>query len=362
MFQQVSLKRDGWHSRLQKWTFGSIPFKNNFCPFFWLTIFCIIVFPFVGAFKLARWFTISLAGWTVVVFMALGEGLNKLFDSIDKQVCQPWYDKRLESRASSMSEDDAYDLFSFIFGWYRGSAEINTVRWSSKFGKLNPKKRKKYLDQWKKWEAKWNSDEWKAKMAARREKLLKLEKERAEKAQEMERLRKEKAKKSAERAALRAKRHKQMMVALAKYTKFLVLLPIGIVAIYILYGLGLLTLLIMENWTPIAGGFSAIGSWLLWATPWLLGILLGVAAFGVLVYLFVRLIKKCVLWLPPIPRLNLPEMPWLSKLLAPFKAFGRGIADAFSKVIGGINSAVDFFVMYVKAFKENNCPAIDWEE
>jgi len=46
-FDQVKLSHNGFHARLQKYVLGTIPFETNFCPYFWITMFCLIVCPLV---------------------------------------------------------------------------------------------------------------------------------------------------------------------------------------------------------------------------------------------------------------------------------------------------------------------------
>lgn len=361
MFQQVSLKHDGWYSKLQKWTFGYVPFKNNFCPFFWLTIFCILASPFVGSFKVIVWAANKLVATLAVGILSFGTALDKMFDAIDKTICQPWYTQQLDTRVEKMTELDAYDLFGIIFGWWNNDSQVDIRYFHSDFENMRPKKRKRYLDQWNEWKKK--DDQWKAKLEERRKKYIESQKEQRD-ARLAETIKQEEqrvmvAAALVEKATLRAKRHKAMMVALAKYTKFLVFLPAGIVGIYLLYWLGLIVLYTMENWASISNGFSAIGAFFLWFIPVVVAALLFLAAFAVVVFVAFKLIKKCALWLPPIPR---PRLPWHDKLYALFVSFGLPVKKAALKVGRGFTSAVEFFAMYIKAFKENNCPAIEWKD
>ena len=42
----VSLSRNGWHRKLQEWTFGKSVIRfGSLCPYFWFTIFCVIASP-----------------------------------------------------------------------------------------------------------------------------------------------------------------------------------------------------------------------------------------------------------------------------------------------------------------------------
>lgn len=49
---EVNLKSDGWYNRLQEYVLGyNKPDLFSLCPYFWLTIFCVIVSPFVFIYK-----------------------------------------------------------------------------------------------------------------------------------------------------------------------------------------------------------------------------------------------------------------------------------------------------------------------
>jgi len=84
---EVALQRDAWHYRLQKWTFGLVPYEGNFCPYFWLTIFCLISCPFAWTYKvLCHKIVRFVYGCTFKpVFFAL-EALAKW---IDEKICEP---------------------------------------------------------------------------------------------------------------------------------------------------------------------------------------------------------------------------------------------------------------------------------
>lgn len=43
---QVTLRSDAWHARLQMYIFGGVELKPNLCPYFWITVFCVIALPF----------------------------------------------------------------------------------------------------------------------------------------------------------------------------------------------------------------------------------------------------------------------------------------------------------------------------
>lgn len=56
---EVILNHKSWHYKLQKFTFRKrTPELNNLCPYFWITIFCLIAFPIMILINPIRWIII----------------------------------------------------------------------------------------------------------------------------------------------------------------------------------------------------------------------------------------------------------------------------------------------------------------
>lgn len=76
---EINFKRNAWHRKFQKWVWkDATPDFFSLCPYFWFTIFTILitfVIPIVPIIKL----------------------IVLLFDSIDKYIVEPNYEKWLES-------------------------------------------------------------------------------------------------------------------------------------------------------------------------------------------------------------------------------------------------------------------------
>lgn len=354
MFQKVLLNKNGWHVRLQEWTFGSVPYRNNFCPFFWLTIFCLLVSPFVGLFKLAKRVPNAIGSMVYILL----KPLDIVLSTLDKYLCQPLYKYQTVSIAEKMTDEDAYSLYDRIFGWLYythyekyASGENNPDYMREKtrasFGYIGMKKQRKLLDKWNNW--KKNNSDWKEKLISIRKRVLEEERryeEERQKAAERRRARKEKM---LERAA----RMKKFHLALAKYTKYLLLLVFGVIGVYIIYGLALLILTIYENGgailDTILSALSAIWLFITWAAPFVGGVLAGIFA----IILVVKLIRKC--------SLSFPTIPGLKYAAKPFVVLGSFIGTVFSKLWYLVSGVVDFFATYFKVFKENNCPPIEWK-
>lgn len=57
---EVNLKSNGWYNKLQDWTLGNMkPNLFSLCPYFWLTIFCIIISPLTLIYKTIKYIVIK---------------------------------------------------------------------------------------------------------------------------------------------------------------------------------------------------------------------------------------------------------------------------------------------------------------
>lgn len=317
MFTQVSLNKNGWHYKLQYWMFSHIPFTDNFCPYFWLTIFCVLVAPIVAFYR-------YLGAGIIYCIMAPFYLLERAVDFIDIRWCQPLFAKRTSNYVDTMSDHDAYNLFNFMFGWgYNNNKLIEneddsiTPITNHIFDKLKSKVQNRHWARWREWRAR-AGDKWTERIKTAKEKYVKSQEE------------------SKETRLSAENQRKQFFNKLVKYTKLMVFLPIGVVGVYLIYWLSLLGIVIVENWSAIVAFFVAFGLWLWNALPYVGLVLFCAAVLILLVVLVVSLVKKC--------NISLPGTQLAKKIWSPFKS------------VGG------FFVMYFKAFKENHCPAIQWED
>lgn len=105
---QVTLRKDSWHARLQGWTFGSVSWRQNLCPYFWLTVFCIIVSPFVLVGKLVA----EVCGAVIIAFESLLERLDG--------VLTRWEDENDLKEAQGLSLANAYIYDRLVEEYYRG--------------------------------------------------------------------------------------------------------------------------------------------------------------------------------------------------------------------------------------------------
>jgi hypothetical protein len=300
-----TLKRDGWHFRLQKWVFGEdMPRFDNFCPFFWLTIFCMMASPFVGAWKLLRK-TLRLVS---IPIDYMSRPIESLVDWVASKR-NVRYERRIVTFANTTTDWKAYQIFKIIHGWryyYRSGLDLDTNYTTIEFDKMRESKRSMYkgcLEAWKNKHKDW------------RDRILDCHK------REMELINAEKNKKNARRAKF---------AKLAQHTKILVWLPIGVATIYLSYWSGLLVLVCIDNPDTFFYVMRLIGI-----------TLIGVALF----------VGACVF---------MARNGWFDADVGkPFKAIGRVIWFPIKLTIVPICS---FLWMNVKAFKENYCPSIEWQE
>lgn len=339
MFDQVSLNRNGWHAKLQKWTFGYVPYENNFCPFFWLTIFCALAAPFVVLYRyILKGAVFLLFGCVVGPFMLF----ERLFDWLDEKYCKPAFKRKIDVELTKMTDDDIYNfIFRFIFNDHKcfgGDTDIERYKdqhyraSSYKFDNLKKKARERYTVLWDTWKNR-AGDDWETRLRAARERWIEAEKKRSEIRRQLE-----EAKLAAEA------RRRQFFASLVKYTRLLVILPIGIVTIYTLYWLGRLGIIIVENWSEIMAWFvsvfSAIWGFIIWAAPWTGVIVGGLLVIGITVYSVAKLIIRCNISIPGVQ---------LSK-----RVFGAAWSP--------FRSVGSFFAMYFKTLKDNHCPSIEWDK
>jgi hypothetical protein len=94
---EVKLKKNGWYNRLQKFTFGnSKPELYSLCPFFWLTIFCIVSIPIT------------------LIIKSIKFCLNEIDKSIEKNI-DKWLNSLTLEDAGQLYVDETFAQKPFIF-------------------------------------------------------------------------------------------------------------------------------------------------------------------------------------------------------------------------------------------------------
>jgi len=84
--EMISLNKKSWHYKLQKFILrNAMPQMFNFCPYFWLTIFCIIVSPIMLPIRFLEW----------------------MLDCLDTYILEPRFEKWVET----IGDETAYKLY-----------------------------------------------------------------------------------------------------------------------------------------------------------------------------------------------------------------------------------------------------------
>lgn len=292
---KLKFKRNSWHRKLQKYTLNlgarSWDDMPNLCPYFWITIFCILVVPFIFLFRITRTLFQGLIGgvsWTIE---------NLLFRPLDTYLFDPMY----ESRARQMDGIDVYRAYR------RGD------RTFSKWRELHPGEAdtliRKFKAEWEKWkrdQEKKGHDKLVAMQAAR-----------------------ERRKKVAIRIATLMQKTFPVLagIVLSALGYFLFLMGRGLYHVWV--------------WQTALKVFGII-----------LLVILGICAVALVVMGLQELVQRlkdrnaCA----PVIRREGPG------------PISRACVWFWGGIFGSIGGVLEFFIQYIKASKENYCPAIEWEE
>lgn len=322
---EITLNKNGFHRRLQLWCFGkSCPLYFSFCPYFWLTIFCVIftIIPVFPAIKLVKY---------------LGIGVLWLFDQaadgFEKWICEPL----LKTKAFQMNNNPDELLMS---AWNYDYSEWDDYEfWRYQFfdrEKLhkNSEARQKKFEVWKQ-----NTPNWQQILHEVKEKRRAFF---LEQAAERERIRQQIIEEESARYE-RQQRNKELrqkaFTWIAKYTKWIAFVFAGAIisfAAYWMYRLGVYAY-DHFNYANFVYVMKIIGLGILGLTV-LAGIVL-------LVYKILTSIKcKAACLLCEL------EFKWLKKVL--------GYIGNLFIVIGKVLS---FLWNGIVLFKKEYCPGINWE-
>lgn len=229
-WETIDLDEKSWSYRIQNFTFGSAPFaKVNYCPHFWLAVFCWLVLPFTLLLK-------------PIIFVVKHTflGVEDLSDFIAFRILRPWW----ERQAMGMSDREVWML------WLTHT-EIQRVS-----GTNFPAQRKWLSDKHAKfWEFWTRNKDWEKhieKIRERMEKMDQLEKEKAEK-----------------RKALK----KNILLGIVKVTKWMV--PVVALVLLAACGLGVYAIwdTLIEFWNKIE--WAVVG----WVVVAFIGLVLTVGLF-----------------------------------------------------------------------------------
>lgn len=305
---KLKFSRNSWHRKLQHYTLKLGPHSwddfPNLCPYFWITVVCLFIVPFVFLYRSfmsgARWVGAILT----VAMNGIGWVIEKaVFNPLDYLVFNPLY----EDRARRMDGVDVYRSFR------RGDKTF--AKWQA----LHP-------DEWSKLIAKYKLEwiKWKDEQTAEKQRKYDAQQARVQNRRKL---------------ALRAAAIMQKIFPVLGALLILVIILAGSLLGYLLF---------------------LLGKWTVRVVPWILvfkftvGILLciaGLLAIGVPLFLIIEKLRTRDACAPVIRRA--PRGP---------NPIGRFCRWFFGGIAEGIVTVIEFFVQYLKASKENYCPAIEWED
>lgn len=354
----IKLSTNSWHYKLQTDIFGPRPTFHNFCPYFWLTLFCMGVAPFIYTGVGVKYFFTEYLppraekAWEVAQPWLAKAGAKLfavagfLLSIIDRVLCEP-----LDRFAlAHLSDDKLLGLYGNSADYYKKAYECEDREEGLRHllsRAYDRKERERFLAQdekFKRWKD-MTGDNWEKILAdaiARRDEQIKMEKA-AEAAAQAALFEREKATKAAEAA------RRDMLNRIVKYTQYFVkgvgiLLAAGILA-------GIVKGLMAVPWLIVGAALLSIPLTLwgalvvIWTVKWkILGTIAVIAVMLFGSFLLALLIRKCDVEIDL--SFLLPGARFIANLVSliasPFIAFGRFVVD------------------YVKAFKQNNCPQIEW--
>lgn len=367
---EISLRRNSWHYKLHSAILGTPRFQN-LCPYFWLTIFCVIAAPFFFTYKLLKLavFGIVVGGSYIfvapmaLIFSAVERGFEKLLDRMDNSVCRPMNRKMIET----LPDEKIFDLWKSSRFYYatklktspeEGFKELlsETRRIAYRYLELSDKKADKFIENVR------NKDRqfllW-TELHPHWQKIVEgiVERQKAEEAAAKAYM----AKREAERRA-REESIKKIQLRIIAVTKFIAPFLLVVLAAAALSAAGLLVYAIVKYAIPFVAHLCVLVAHFVAAWPWhrilhITGIVLGSLVIGSIVVLTLfglkKVNEKCTLpigsFLRPVGRVG-------------GKGFRRVALFLGDYLVAPVRSFFEFIVQYAKVAKKDYCPKINWED
>lgn len=327
-FDQVELKRDGFHAKVQEFVLGTSKSFNNFCPYFWLTVACLIAVPFVAPFKLLAF-----------ILMLVGRGFSGLYEILETACLyrhEMWIDRRLSRMMADYSDADAYQdsRRQGRDAW----AERRYNRWykqNKHTGTIHKRMDEEYI-----------------RSARKTQRAKELEREERARLWEENREARERAEARLKASVARNKKILNFVVRWIKYPVFIVggALALSLVSLVLYLLSSGAVWLVTSGWGIKSLQFGLIG---VVAVAAAVAVVAGV--WSILTCKFVRELAKTnisFLWSYPWKAIKFIFRP----AKKPAQAFDRFMYRVFVK----IGEAIKFLGLFVKTFKEDNCPGIKW--
>ncbi len=324
---EIALNKNGWHKKIQQYVFGrGTPIFNNFCPYFWLTIFCLLVtiVPIAPIFFGFRWLLIKICN-----------GFERFADWFEDYICAPLFEKAAlgmseEELLRSWAIDSRYSIYYDHPDWKDYDFWVKDY-FKGTLSRLKDSKKdvlEKKFEIWKEKNPSWEVLLLDIKERRRREYLKEFA--------ENEKIREEdeaKEKLREERRAGARVRKQKLFVAIIKYTKWFVYIAGALFVAKLVHWGYLLTLYCMDHFYLDNFIFSMqVGGVILGAMLIILGI----------IFVIVKLSGKVQCYCDSKIAINIKKA-----IIWPFKQLWKFLG---------------FFGTYILTVKKDYCPSIDWVE
>lgn len=139
---KVVLRSDAWHAKLQRWTFGDVKLRPNLCPYFWLTVFCVVVSPIVLLYRFIKLLFRGLGFCVEKVAAALAYVWNKIEDrALSSEVVKLGLEGAYRMWVALEEYERSLESFSSIhrnFLWYNDELRKQYREHLTRFQQLNP--------------------------------------------------------------------------------------------------------------------------------------------------------------------------------------------------------------------------------
>lgn len=346
-----TLKKNSWHARLMKFTWNLDFFDFSYmCPYFWLTVFNMIIFP-------ATFFCKVIC---IHIFTAFGDGMEALGDYLEAIA-----DRNTERLAERMAADEAYRqaVINRAVRMGEGSFRLSK-RFQAAWQKLMY--RDEDLADMIRSEQNTIRNDYFAEERKRREKqevrefknrLRDAERRCKEEEEGILRIRRERERD--ERFA--AIRHRRMIAAKKRIVAInRIIKPIGQVFIYLIAAAVVISIGYVVYLACKAAGdvehetYSSIGKWIIYILLGIITLLIVFVGIAVLVKQYGYKVVRAFNCSDTVDRIGDGLAWFFEKCAIPFVLIGR----FFRRIFRGVGSILGLIIQMFK----NQCPAIDWKD
>lgn len=368
MFAQIFLDKEAklskkqWHYKLLKYTLGEnmIP-TQNFCPYFWLTLFCMAAVSFVFIAKTI----LSILDYCLRKIVSFFSGLNKL---MIKYVAEPL--EKINIDAFAKKYDKLY--MGYLYYYYMHNDIYDKKSKTAKIiSKDDLEHNRKYLSTYEEKFAKWKelNPNWEITIKEYEEKLaLELKKRNEYYASIREKQRLAEIKRN-ERKALQAKRDikiKNAMMTFGKWFGIIILVPTAFTILFYFckYVYIFIRFISLKLISIPSNEWIGLSKFLGYFVLIVIGIIIAIIILKSIITFIASKISKIEFEI---------EIKHDSKFIKCLRfiltilyyVFCYPFIKAFhfiKMIFGGLFDGLRFFMIFFVNWKSNNCPGIIWEE